>query len=659
MEINHTITMRASDELLATIKRHNELYRKGTPEVSDVEYDMEVEQLRKLDPDNAWLKSIEPTTVPMGRKVRLPIQMKSLNKMKSTAELQEWCKSLGLRHLSLVVMPKFDGVSLLHDEVSGKAYSRGGAENEGQNCDGHFKAAKILSPSTDLRYTFGEFVFSRQSWEKNFQGRVSHETGEHYKSPRNTAAGLINRDEPSKLLEHVSFYRYGADDASLENFSTYAELLAFLCKHYVQYPLYDVVLPENLTEEYLKGLFDNWGRHYYIDGLVVYINDLRTWKTIGRHSSTGNPLYAVAYKHPSFTDTFLTKVKGINWKVSKAGALKPVVNIEAVDTGDCSMENPTGYNAGWVSDKCLAKGAEVLVTRSGGVIPKILSTAKAAPAHELEAMWDGLASCPRCGEPTKWNSTHVELCCVNPNCPGIRLAKMVFFFTTCGVENMGEETIAKLYDAGLDSVASILNSTPRQLLSINGLGEAMVSVILENCARINKGLDMATLMHASDCFEGIGKAKAEKIMKEIDKERFVWLMSQTEPTKFLGVGEKIAEGVPECSISNKTYLSFFKGVKPFKRFLMETGIPIVNDSEPTINPNGKCAGMAVCFSGVRDAGLENAIRSEGGAIVNGVSRKTTHLLVDDAAFASSKTKRARELGVIITPIDQFKREMWH
>ena len=48
---------------------------------------------------------------------------------------------------------------------------------------------------------------------------------------------------------------------------------------------------------------------------------------------------------PDFTESFETTVKGIVWKVSKSGALKPVVNIEMVDTGDCNMENPTGYNA--------------------------------------------------------------------------------------------------------------------------------------------------------------------------------------------------------------------------------------------------------------------------------------------------------------------------
>lgn len=121
---------------------------------------------------------------------------------------------------------------------------------------------------------------------------------------------------------------------------------------------------------------------YPIDGIVIYINDLNIWDKVGRHQSSGNPLYAVAYKHPDFTMAFKTVVKSITWNVSKAGALKPVVNIETVDTGDCDMENPTGYNAAFISDMKIAKGAEILVTRSGGVIPKILSTISSAPLEE-------------------------------------------------------------------------------------------------------------------------------------------------------------------------------------------------------------------------------------------------------------------------------------
>lgn len=121
--------MAYSETLLNEIKRCNDLYRAGTPVVSDKEYDSMVERLRRIDPNNDWFKHIEPSHVSSSRKVKLPVPMKSLNKVKTANELSAWIKSLNLNDRDyLVVTPKFDGLSLLHNESDGMAYSRGGSE---------------------------------------------------------------------------------------------------------------------------------------------------------------------------------------------------------------------------------------------------------------------------------------------------------------------------------------------------------------------------------------------------------------------------------------------------------------------------------------------------------------------------------------------------
>lgn len=136
--------MKSISELVADIKRYNEAYRVGSPEISDSEYDRLVDELRNLDPNNEWFSAVEPAPVLTGRKRKLPIPMKSLNKVKSLFELQQWAKSLALPPTAqLVITPKYDGVSWLHDEISHKTYSRGGAENEGQDCTEHFNVGNF------------------------------------------------------------------------------------------------------------------------------------------------------------------------------------------------------------------------------------------------------------------------------------------------------------------------------------------------------------------------------------------------------------------------------------------------------------------------------------------------------------------------------------
>lgn len=111
------------DVLINKIKHYNQVYRAGYPEISDAEYDLLIEQLRSIDPNNEWFLQIEPATVPNNRKRILPIPMKSLNKVKSVPELKKWLQSLGLvKNTELVCMPKFDGLSLLCNEVSGEAF---------------------------------------------------------------------------------------------------------------------------------------------------------------------------------------------------------------------------------------------------------------------------------------------------------------------------------------------------------------------------------------------------------------------------------------------------------------------------------------------------------------------------------------------------------
>lgn len=635
------------DTLLENIKKHNAAYRIGKPLVSDSEYDAEVEKLRQLAPNHEWFQHIEPVNVSSDRKVPLPIPMKSLNKVKSVPELLAWYKQFAINEgENVVITPKFDGLSLLHNEDTGQSYSRGGAENEGQNCTEHAKMAGIKLDNRDFYYTYGEFVFSCKNWEKYFAGKRS-EDGAIYKSPRNTAAGLLMRDTPSQLLKHVDFVRYGTDEHSLSNFKTYHELYTNLCNVFQQDKLCCVVSPKCLTEELLLGLFQKWCKEYYIDGLVIYINDLSLWEKIGRHSTTGNPLYAIAYKHPDFTEAFETTVKSINWKVSKSGALKPVVNIDAVDTGDCQMENPTGYNAAYIGDMQLAPGAKILVTRSGGVIPKILQTLVPADQEEIEKMWDELAVCPDCGRPTKWNQSYKELVCTNQNCPGIQLARIVFFFTICEVEEMGEETFAKLYDAGYTTIKSILDITAEEIMDIEGFGEGVASIILKNMQKIKAGVDLPTLMQASNCFANIGKIKAQKILDNLTSVQLDTFYDMNAVLTKEGVEMAVEQSDKEI------WKAFWRGYNPFKEFVRTNNLHVLQPQKVKVNENGKYAGMSICFSGVRDAALERQIVEGGGKIASGVSKNTTHLIVKDVNGVSSKISKATQLGIPIISINNY------
>ena len=82
------------EELIRKITQYNDEYRKGTPLVSDYEYDKLVEELYQLDPENDWFKKGVQDKAPKTNKEQLTYPMYSLNKCKSLQEIGEWLQKV-------------------------------------------------------------------------------------------------------------------------------------------------------------------------------------------------------------------------------------------------------------------------------------------------------------------------------------------------------------------------------------------------------------------------------------------------------------------------------------------------------------------------------------------------------------------------------------
>lgn len=147
-------------------------------------------------------------------------------------------------------------------------------------------------------------------------------------------------------------------------------------------------------------------------------------------------------------------------------------------------------------------------------------------------------------------------------------------------------------------------------------------------------------MHASDCFVGIGQKKSQQILKDMGDFVDTFYSLKYHPI----ANEE----------DSKTYKSFCDGVLSFYNFIKENGLIIKAMQKKDVKSDGRCSGMKVCFTGVRDKGLESLIISEGGEIVSGVSKKTTHLIVVDLSSSSSKMAKAKGLGVVINTINMFR-----
>ena len=98
-------------ELEQQIRYHNEKYwLENKPEISDEEYDLLKEELKKLDPNNTVLFEIAPIDLSnVGNKVTHSTPMLSLDKAYSVVEVMKWAAKV---RSGAVISPKLDGLAV-------------------------------------------------------------------------------------------------------------------------------------------------------------------------------------------------------------------------------------------------------------------------------------------------------------------------------------------------------------------------------------------------------------------------------------------------------------------------------------------------------------------------------------------------------------------
>jgi DNA ligase (NAD+) len=651
-----------TQDLVNKIKQLNEAYRKGTPQVSDVEYDALLEQLAAIDPENPILKKNILEDTPKTRKRDLSVKMMSLDKLKSVDAIKKWISDIGLKSDDVLIMTgKYNGISILRDYDKNQASTRGDG-SIGQDCDAHFKLIEGINfIDNTISLCSGEAIISRSNWDAHFKNKLSPE-GNLYKLNNATVAGLLNRDNPTEELKYVDFLRYNLyDDADMSKI----DQLEKLNLHSETVVGFSVFMVKSIDLVDFDSFFHEINSTYPVDGLVIDVNDPALRQKLGRELN-GNPRYARALKLDKWVDEFDTVITGHIFDISKQGKLKGVVTFEPVDINGTEVKQATFYNARFLQDMNLYVGAKITVKKSGEIIPKITaiegmripirtdfkSESDYSEAYRklrmtiADSTFFSLVNplqngkCPHCNSNLYWDDNGVEMYCANSSCDGIRLSKIEHFFTAIEVEEFGRPTIETLYHNGFDSVEKILTIDRDQLLAIDGFAETSADILLDQFKKtMETGVPLARLMYAYDLFEGkLGEKTAQSIFDSVDWDGD---LTKEEVLKVKGVSNITADAFMEAWVGKFDALNLLK---------------VSYIKSPDIAPTGdKYVGFNVCFSGVRDKDLESEICSNGGKIASGVNKLTTHLIVSDIDQSTSKTVKARELQLPIMTIQQFKQ----
>ena len=625
-----TINCLSIDELEKIIEyAANKYYNTAHPVMTDNIYDMLIDFLKSKNPKSKILKVVG-SPLKTNKKTKLDYWLGSMDKIKpDTNNLSLWLKKYTNNKYNL--SDKLDGISalLIYNDDEIKMYTRGTAE-EG-SCISHL--IKYLSniPSYETINKWcnvnnirgnknliafrGELIMKDEIFKKNWSDKL--------KNSRNTIAGLVNsktininiaKDTDLVIYEMVDpFY-------PIEKQFKILNKLGFnvVYNKTINNLSYDI-LSKELIERKNKTV-------YTVDGIIITdaYNDKR--------NTDGNPDYAFAFKDISEDQKAMTIVLNIEWAASKNGNIKPVLILKPVTIGGVEIRRTTGFNAKYIIDNKLGKGAVIEIIRSGDVIPKVNKVLKIAVS--------GVGELPDMNY--KWSSSGVDIIIddmkTNKN---VLIKNLYFFFSSLEVKGLGEKTIEKLVNANINSVSKILKLTVNDLLMVDGFQEKSASNLIDTLHETFSSIKLYKLMASSNKLGiGIGETLVKSVLdkypnvlidyKNWSKSEFINNLNNID-----GFGIKTST----LFVSNfDDFIKFYDSIKDYVTLVQ------VNKK------NNKFLNKTFVFSSFRDADLKRHIEENGGKVSESISKNINYLVIKDDNALDKKTekmKKAEELGIVI------------
>lgn len=609
-------------------------YGTDKPIVSDSVYDKIEDILKERSPNNKMWKEVR---APMDLditdriKVKLDYWMGSMDKIKPGKELVEkWsAKYPGPYEIS----EKLDGMSILYviKNNNHQLYTRGKGEYgyDVSHLLGYLTLPKldklmknISNNSNGTLVMRGELIIPKKLFYDKYASTKT--------DPRSMVAGIINAKHPDpKEIKDLDIMIYEVIDPSHLKPSDqflYAKKLGF------KVPRHTTLTDKELKESTLITLLPKWKSEstHEMDGLII------TQNKVQKRNVSGNPPYSRAFKMDDESQKASSVVEEIIWDVSRHGKLIPTVRIKPVKIGNVTIQRATGFNAKFIQDNHLGKGAIVNIIRSGDVIPYITSIVKKAPKIDMPSI------------KYKWHEGGYDIYVDGSGHDDLEIKKITYFMNTLDVEGLNLSTVKKYYINGYKTINQILNLTEEHISQIEGLGTKIAHKHIKEFERIkNNKHPLEKLMPASGCFGlGFGVRKSKMIL-------------QVYPD-ILTRNIKKEDIVAISGFESKTADLFINGLNKFKTWLQKHNFKYTIDHFKKNTSGSKSSNLVlkdqvVVMTGFRDKTLETFVENNGGRNSSGVNSKTTILIAKDPSAGGSKINKAKELGVKIYSLDKFKQ----
>jgi NAD-dependent DNA ligase len=532
-----------------------------------------------------------------------------------------------------MVTDKMDGIScqLVYNNQGRLqvAYSRGDGIM-GQDITRHVKHIPDVPQKVSGKMIVrAEIEFANSTFNK-IRKSVTRSGGQEFKNARNAVAGLMNAKTTNvEACKNMSLIVYEIMDSDE---SKYDQLNRLEANNFnvVYWEEMDNLTDDKL-EKYIKKRKNTLD--YDIDGIVVEVQCPKEKKNLNEGNDSLNPKHAIKYKIPD--EALDVKVLGVTWNVSKHGLLKPIVNLEPTEIGGVTVSNATGFNAKFIVDNGIGKGAVIKLVRSGDVIPYINGfVKKSKPDLPSDITYE-------------WNETEVEFVTLNFDDNDTILIKQIeSWASSLEIDNLKEKTVAKLVEHGLCNISVIVESSEDVLVDIVGKNG---SKIYKSIGEKLDNVELHVLLGSHPCFgQGLGKRKFKHLIPALGKKILNYLSDKSDTPS-------INEICAVDGFEEKTAIKVIEGLQKFKKeFWSESEKYITIAPIKTGNSGGILANKKVCMTGFRDKDLQGRAEELGATLQSSVSGNTSILVCMDKNSTSGKTKKARDLGVEIMSKKEFE-----
>ena len=641
-------------DLVELLNKANKAYYQEANEImTNFEYDKLYDELVGLEKETGMVLSNSPT-VNVGYQVvsQLPKEqhnspMLSLDKTKEVGALADFA---GDR--KCLLSWKMDGLTVVLTYENGelvKAVTRGnGLVGEViTNNAKTFKNIPISIPYKGRLTLRGEAIIKYSDFEQI--NREIEDADSKYKNPRNLCSGSVRQLNSQVTAERnvnfVAFALINADDVDFDN--SIEQQYKWMESQGFQVVEYRVVTRNSMEDavKYFAGKIQTYD--YPSDGLVLMFDDIEYGLSLG--TTAKFPRNGIAFKWED--EQAETTLEYIEWSPSRTGLINPVAVFEPVELEGTTVSRASVHNISIMEELELGSGDRIKVYKANMIIPQISENLTKSGIDDLPK------ECPVCGHATEVKAENgiKTLYCPNSQCPAKHVKLFTLFVSRNGmnIDGLSEETLEKFIDAGyIKEFADIfhLDRYYEEIVATPGFGQKSYDNLMDSVEKA-RNVELSALIYSLG-IPNIGSANAKLICKafnnNIEKIRNA---SVEELIEIDGIGEIMAEKF--CQ-----YFADEGNIKKLDNLLKEVNIAEPEENTTPQNMDGLTfviTGSVEHFANRNE--LKSYIEKHGGKVTGSVSAKTNYLINNDAMSASSKNKKAKQLGVEIVTEEVFL-ERW-